>query len=352
MQRRGWKRKLAAWGLFIVLGTATHITPAAEPATLRRWEFREQHMGVDVSLSIYDCGEKAANHAAQQAFARIAELNAIFSDYDPNSEAMRVCATATPGQSLPIGRDLAFILRDSQRFSVRTEGAFDITIGPLTKQWRRARRRGQLPDAADLETARQLSGWRKVTVDAESDHVTLTQTGMQWDFGGIVKGYAAEEALRVIQRQGISKALVAIAGDMAAGDPPPGQPGWRVGVAPLPGPDGDTTPAEPSTWIRIANGSVSTSGDAFQYVEIDNVRYSHIVDPRTGIGLTQPIAVTVIAPRGHAADSLATAACVLGVELGMNLIEGTPGATGLIVSGGAGQPTFHKLRRFAEYEEP
>ncbi|MBM3853126.1 MAG: FAD:protein FMN transferase, partial [Verrucomicrobia bacterium] len=135
--------------------------------------------------------------------------------------------------------------------------------------------------------------------------VTLHAAGMQLDLGGIAKGYAADEALAVLARLSLPHAMVAAGGDLALGDAPPGAPGWKVELAPFGRPSSD------ALTVVVANAGVSTSGDVEQFVEIAGIRYSHVVDPRTALGLTVPIAVTVIAPHAAIADGLATACSVL-----------------------------------------
>ena len=148
---------------------------------------------------------------------------------------------------------------------------------------------------------------------------------MRLDLGGIAKGYAADEALRVLCTRGIDRALVDAGGDVVIGDPPPGRIGWRIGIAPL------EVDGAPSRYLTLAQSAIATSGDAFQFVEIGGQRYSHIVDPRTGFGLNHRQSVTVRARDGITADSLATAVSVLGPEEGLQLIKATGGARALIV---------------------
>jgi thiamine biosynthesis lipoprotein len=149
---------------------------------------------------------------------------------------------------------------------------------------------------------------------------------MRLDLGGIAKGYALDEALKVLYAHGLRRALVAGGGDMVAGEPPPGKRGWRIEVAPL-----DVTNAPPPCYVSLARSGLATSGDLFQHLEIQGQRYSHIVDPRTGIGLTDHSLVTVIARDGMTADSLSTAVSVLGPTRGVRLVEAARGAAALIV---------------------
>jgi thiamine biosynthesis lipoprotein len=160
---------------------------------------------------------------------------------------------------------------------------------------------------------------------------------MLLDLGGIAKGYAADEAMQVLKQHGIRSALVAAGGDIVVSEPPPGSTGWTIGVAPL-----DSPEKPPTQLLLLRNAAVSTSGDAEQYVEINGKRYSHIVDPKTGVGLTGHSSVTIVAPNGTSSDSLATAVSVLGPEQGLEVIDATEGAAALIL-----QATETGTRTFA-----
>ncbi|MBC7835804.1 MAG: FAD:protein FMN transferase, partial [Phycisphaerales bacterium] len=172
--------------------------------------------------------------------------------------------------------------------------------------------------------ARRLIDWRLVELDPAHRAVRLLKPGMLLDLGGIGKGYAAQRAADVMRARGIPRCFAALAGDLVAGDPPPGRSGWTVAIE-LAG------AADPGLNLLLANAAVSSSGDTEQFIEVSGVRYSHIVDPSTGIGLTHRVAATVIAPRGELADALASAACVLGFDHATSLVDSFPG-TGVIVS--------------------
>jgi thiamine biosynthesis lipoprotein len=152
-------------------------------------------------------------------------------------------------------------------------------------------------------------------LDADRKAVSLAKPNMRLDLGGIAKGFAADAALSEIKKLGHSRALVRASGDIAAGDPPPNERGWKVGLAPL-------NPDDPPTvFVHLANQAISTSGEARQHLVVNGKRYSHIIDPRTGEPLTGRMSVSVIAPRGIDADSLASAVAVLGPEKGLDLVE-------------------------------
>jgi thiamine biosynthesis lipoprotein len=175
-----------------------------------------------------------------------------------------------------------------------------VTFGPIVRLWREARRSGTLPGSREMAEARVRTGWQHLRLTPGARLVTFDQPGMTLDFGGIVKGYACDEALRAMRALGVTSALVEAGGDMAASGPPPGAQGWRVVIQGLPG-----------RTFRLANRALSTSGDAAQFVEIGGARFSHIVDPRTGLGVTHGRQVSVFAREGLLADPLATALSVM-----------------------------------------
>jgi thiamine biosynthesis lipoprotein len=302
-------------------------------------------MGVLFTLVLYAPDRDTANSGFDAAYARIRQLNGVLSDYDSRSEARRLCAAAPHSQGVQVSDDLWRMLSHAQRLSRRTDGAFDVTVGPLTKLWRRAHRRREYPPADRLAQARRAVGYRYVELDEQQRTVRLTRPDMRLDFGGLAKGFAADEALKVLRERGLDRALVNASGDIAAGQPPPGKSGWKIGVAPLePG-------GAPSRFLVLFDAAIATSGDAFQFVEIDGTRYSHIVDPRTGEGLRSRSSVSVIARDGTTADGLASAVSVLGPEKGMRLIEETRDTAAFIVVQENDKVRTLASQRFGEYEE-
>lgn len=265
----------------------------------QRFEAVEPHMGTLVRLQVYASGVEQASAAFHAGFGRIAALDDALSDYKPNSEVNRL-----PGQA---GPDLFRILEAAQRLAVETDGAFDVTVGPLTRLWRDARRAGRSPDPAAIREARSHVGYRKLHLDAATRAVTFDDPAMHLDLGAIAKGYAAGQAVAAMAAAGCPIALAAVSGDIAAGDPPPGHPGWKVAAG--------------GEILELAHAAVSTSGDAEQHLDAGGTRYSHILDPATGMGLTRSATITVIARRGIDADSLSTAASVLGPDRGRALVE-------------------------------
>ena len=301
-------------GLLLVAFFCFSEFAIAQP--LERYSFAEPQLGTLIELTIYAVDETAANEAAQTAFARVKELDRIFSDYKPDSEAMRLSDQAGSGQPIKVSTELFYVLKQAITVSERTEGAFDVTIGPLVKLWRQARKEKKLPSPTEISHAKKLVDWRLVKLNEQDQTVELERVGMRLDFGGIAKGFIAQDVSNRLRDRGVNRALVIVAGDIVASDAPPSKDGWKIGVAPL-----EEGSRKPSRMVLLKNQAISTSGDAFQFVEIDGVRYSHILDPKTGLGLTQRSSVTIIADDGTIADAMATAVCVLGPDRGLPLIE-------------------------------
>lgn len=292
---------------------------------LRRFEFSQIHMATRFRIVLYARDQATATRASNAAFARIKTLDNIMSDYQPRSELMRLSKHAG-GPPVKVTEDLFRVLAAAQALAKRSDGAFDVTVGPVVRLWRRARRQHELPEPERLARAQKLVGYDKLRLDAKARTVQLPKPGMLLDLGGIAKGYAADEALAVLKQMGIPSALVAGGGDIAVGAPPPSSTGWRIGIAPLESPE-----KKPTRYLRLHDAAVSTSGDVEQHVEIGGKRYSHIVDPRTGQALVGRSSVTVIAPNGTTSDSLATAVSVLGPKRGAELIESIQGAAALFI---------------------
>ena len=316
------------------------------PPTIERFEFEHPEMGMTFRIVLFAPDHAAATRAADAAFARIQQLNDIMSDYDPDSELSKLSSTSGQGRAVPVSRDLWVVLEHAQWLAKRSGGAFDVTVGPYVNLWRRARRQRQLPDPARLAQARQSVGYERVRLDAKRHTVELLTPKMRLDLGGIAKGYALDEALKVLRAQGVRSALVEGGGDLAVSDPPPGKTGWRIKLSSI-----DASNAPPARFLSLKHHALSTSGDLYQRLEIDGVRYSHIVDPRTGIGLTNHILVNVIAPRGIQSDSLTKVVSVLGAEAGLRFIERLPGVTCRAMRARGERIEVAESRGFAGYYE-
>jgi thiamine biosynthesis lipoprotein len=303
---------------------ATEPIPAS-PA-LQKFVFEKAEMGLPFRISLYTTDEATAKSASDAAYERIAVLNSILSDYDSDTELSRLSMTSGQGKVVPVSTVLWTVLSRAQDFAQLSGGAFDITVGPLVNLWRRARRMQEMPSPQAIQEMKARVGYQNLRLDPVHHTAELLLPDMRLDLGAIGKNYAIDEAIALLRQRGITRALVGGSGDMTASDAPPGQPGWRIELAPLDAPD-----APPAEIIYLKNRSIATSGDMFQRVEIGGKRYSHIVDPHTGIGLTDHALVTIVAPDCMTANGLSTSTCVLGPERALKLIEQTPGAAAHIV---------------------
>ena len=238
------------------------------PPPLQKFSETQRQMGVEFEIVLYAADEATAKPAFAAAFKRIEALNQILSDYEPTSELSRLSEASPTAQPVRVSSDLWTVLDRAQYWSRQSDGAFDITIGPLTKLWRRARRNKELPTPEQIATAKAAVGYLHLILDPQQQTAQLKLPAMRLDAGGIAKGFAADEALAALRKLGITRALVRASGDIAAGDAPPGETGWRIGLAPL---DPDDPPQH---FIRLANAAISTSGDSRQHLEIAGDRKS------------------------------------------------------------------------------
>ena len=297
-------------------------------------------MGTLFTINLYAPDQNSAEAAADAAFRRVDALEDIMSDYQADSELMLLCDQPF-GKPVPVSPDLFDVLKRAQNISKLSDGAFDVTVGPYIRLWRFARKRKVLPTPAEIAAARAAVGWQKLRLDRRNRTVTLLAPNMRLDLGGIGKGYAADQAMRVLNARGIDRALIAASGDIAIGKPPPGQPGWKVGIA-APG----TRTNQLARTVVLHNAGISTSGDSEQFIEINGIRYSHIVNPLTGLGLTNRIQATVIGPDVTTTDSLDTTVSILGVKRGLALVNSLPHTSALIVTKDDSQEHVFPSRRF------
>jgi thiamine biosynthesis lipoprotein len=300
--RRTPKAPLSLYALIAVIFPLLVGCAAMPPQQLTRYEFERPEMGVPFRIVLYSASAETATNAAEAAFKRVADLNDIMTDYEYDSELSRLSRTSGSGEAVKVSEDLWKVLLKSQEIARASNGAFDVTVGPYVQLWRRARREKKLPPAENIEKARPRVGYTNVVL---KDHtVELKAPDMRLDLGGIAKGYAADEALKILRQNGITRALAAASGDIALGDAPPDQAGWKIELL-------EAQDRRGRAFLILKNCGVSTSGDLFQFVEIDGKRYSHMVDPRTGIGLTDRSLVTVVAKNAFTSDSLETTICVM-----------------------------------------
>jgi FAD:protein FMN transferase len=285
-------------------------------ASAEHLAYTQPAMGTVFRIELYAENKDAAERAVAAAFKRVDEINAIASDYLPESEVSRLNREPA-NKEVAVSGDLIALILKSVDIARSTEGAFDITAAYAVQQWRRAKRQKQLPAAAQTAKAIAMTDWKALRLDEKSRTVTKLKDGLMLDLGGIGKGYAADAALAVLKEHGFTQALVAGSGDLAIGDAPSGKEGWEVALRTFERPE----EKDAVLHVTLSRCGCSTSGDLHQFLELDGKRYSHIVNPRTGLGLTERIACTVIAQDATTSDALATGMCVLGVDKGLRFAE-------------------------------
>ena len=213
------------WGVALIrTGQATHVAAA-------RFEYARPKMGSMLRIVVYAADHETADRAVAAAYARVDQLNAILSDYDPQSEVSRLSATsrhAVPTAAIDVSDDLLAVLADAEDLSKLSSGAFDVTVGPYVRLWRRARQQRILPTAARLAATRQSVGFRHLRIDRDAHTVQLLAPRMRLDLGGIAKGYVVDQTLKTLAAQGVPRALVDAGGDVAVAAAPEDRPkGWR-----------------------------------------------------------------------------------------------------------------------------
>jgi thiamine biosynthesis lipoprotein len=260
-------------------------------------------------------GDKA-RPAAAKAFREIRRAESLMSAFNPSSDVSRVNREAGV-RAVKVSRETCEVLNRALAVSRLSGGAFDVTAGPVTMLWKKALDSRRLPEKGDIGRALQLVGYTLLEVDTSRRLIHLKNRGSSIDLGGIAKGYAADKALSVFRRYGVSSALLDIGGNIAAfGTKPDGGP-WMVGIQDPAAERGSFLGA-----VGVVAKAVVTSGGYEQYMEVGGRRYHHIVDPRTGMPANPGIrSATVIADTGLEADSLSTAAFVLGPRSGAELVE-------------------------------
>ncbi|MGE4618232.1 MAG: FAD:protein FMN transferase [Planctomycetota bacterium] len=294
---------------------------------LKKAEFEHAAMGTQFRIVAYHSDRQKLEDAVILAMEKIDRIENICSDWKSDSEIRQLCRSSPSQQPMAASPELIEILSRAIEISRASEGAFDPTLGPMMRLWRRCQAAGRLPRPEELAEARKAQGIENIVIDVDARTVQLLSDGMAIDLGGIAKGYAVDAALKVLEFHGIQHALVDGGGDIALGNPPADREGWQLWLQPA-GSDDETTS---KIQVVIADrGAVATSGDASRFIELAGQRYSHILDPETGLGIKGPHAVTVYAADGTTADALATAISVIPIEKSDDLLKRFPGSSAII----------------------
>ncbi len=264
--------------------------------------FRAFKMGTEFNIKVFGADSMIIHKAVQQAWARIDEINAVFSDYSSTSELAFIHHLGSD-QAISLSPDFIYLLDISLKYSKLSNGAFDVSVGALSKIWRRAIKFNDIPDSIKIKEALQNVGYKKINF--QHNKIRLPK-GIYLDFGAIAKGYAVDQAFGVLKELGYPVCLIDGGGDIYAGLSPPNQSGWAI----------NTTMKKGNLWsdsiVFIANASIVTSGDAYKYIEDpQGHRFSHIINPHTGYGIKGPHLTTVVAVNATHADALATTLSIM-----------------------------------------
>lgn len=328
---------------FITVTTLLLLINVQVPAQLQRFSFSQTKMAAPFSIIFYDDDSVHAAITAQKCFQLVDEYVLIFSDYIDSSEINLLCKKSGKGNKTLVSPQLMDILLQAKAAYIKSNQSFDITLGPLTRLWRKARKENIFPDDSTVKKTLVLTGFEKIIIDSLEQTAELLQPGMQLDMGGIAQGYIVQKVINLLKDNNINNALVNASGDIAAIGKPPGKPGWSVAVA-MPQSEKDVLDKK----LLISNKAVTTSGDTYQFMEHNGIRYSHVINPVTGYGITNRRSVTVIADDATTADWFTKACSLLPVHTAKKIALEL-NADFLIIEINKGRLMYYSTRGFNKY---
>ena len=297
--------------IIIVLALLFLASACARPRTVQK---TETIMGTEVTVTVVAPSEKEGAAAIDAAMAEIRRFDDMMSLYKDTSELTKVNLAAGK-HPVKVSPEMIEVVEAAARISDLTNGAFDVTVGPLAVLWQMRLKEKKVPTDREITLARSRVGYRNIVIDKEVSTLFLKKSDMIMDLGGVAKGYAADKAAAALKKLGIINGIVAIAGDIRVmGKRPDGSP-WRIGVQ---------HPREADKTLVVldlSDKSISTSGDYERFQIVKKKRYHHIIDPRTGKPSEGLISVTVVGDSGALVDPLTTALFIVGAENGMALVK-------------------------------
>ena len=282
-------------------------------------------MGNRFELSVVWPDEAEAAQHMETAVEEIRRIEALLTTYNEESQTALINRHAGI-RPVPVDREVFDLIQRSKRISHLTQGAFDITYGSIDKSlWNFDQHMTALPDAETARKSVRLINYRNVVLNEEDCTVFLKEQGMRIGFGGIGKGYAAERAKMILKQRGVQNGIVNAAGDLTVwGRQPDGKP-WTIGIA---NPNEIT---QAFSYLELAEGAVATSGNYEKFIVVDSKKYSHTINPRTGLPVRGVKSVTVISPNAEIADAMATPVMIMGIEVGVDLINQIKGLACIVI---------------------
>lgn len=303
--------------------------PETETISITKTIFRRvlKLMGnrFEISVVADEDDEGWANNCIESAVGEIQRIEKLLTTFDENSQTNKINQYAGLAP-VRVNKEVFDLIERSIKISEITQGAFDITYGSIDKQlWNFDKKMTALPSKEDAKKLVRLIDYRNVILDYQNCTVLLKESGMRIGFGGIGKGYAAERAKRLLQQNGVESGIVNAAGDLTTwGFQPDGNP-WTIGIV---SPDKSDLPF---SYLNITGLAVATSGNYEKFVMIDGKRYSHTIDPKTGLPVHGIKSVTIISPNAEIADAMATPVMIMGVKIGLDLINQIDGMACIII---------------------
>jgi FAD:protein FMN transferase len=275
----------------------------------------EKLMGNRFELTVVSTNEEFAQASINKAIAEIRRIENLLTTFSNSSETAKI-NNAAGVHPVQVEQEVFDLIARSFRISHITQGAFDISYGSLDKRfWNFDQQMTSLPDAATAKKLVRLINYKNIILDTKHTTVFLKEKGMRIGFGGIGKGYAAERAKELLQKEGIKNGVVNASGDLTAWGYQPNGRSWTIGIA------SPENISHPFSSMNITDKAVATSGNYEKFVVIGGKRYSHTIDPKTGFPVSGIKSVTIICANAEIADALATPVMVMGVKAGINIIN-------------------------------
>lgn len=288
--------------VIIFAAVLTWVTVHSSPPVWIRLEADQPKLGTLVRIVLYTTDSLAGMTALEEAFRELDRINALISDYDPDSELSRINRLQSK-DTIALSPELTEILSASRSVNIQSRGAFDPTVKPCVDYWREIRVSGKLLRMNKIRRLKRSIGFDLIYLDTTGHRMAKGTPNMALDLGGIGKGYLGDRIIAFLSGRGFPRALIDLGGDLVAGEPPPGQLGWPIAF-----------PEEDDCHFLLNHQALAGSGGTYQYIERRGKRYSHIIDPRNGLGIEASRSAYVLASKGSDADAWASALSVLGAE--------------------------------------
>jgi thiamine biosynthesis lipoprotein len=282
-------------------------------------------MGNRFEITVVSDDKLWADERIADAVEEIKRIEKLFTTFDESSQTNLINRNAGIAP-VKVDREVYELIERSKKISALTQGAFDITYGSIDKRlWNFDKTMTSLPDAQTAKQLVRLINYRNVILDEKNCIVFLKEKGMRIGFGGIGKGYAAEKAKSLLQQKGVKSGIINAAGDLTAwGYQPNGKP-WTIGIA------DPETKRQAFSFLEITNTSIATSGNYEKFVLIGGKKYSHTIDPKTGLPVRGIKSVTIICPNAEIADAMATPVMIMGIKTGLDMLNQMKGIAGIVI---------------------